>query len=48
MGFDPKVLGKIVQSYIRDVAKFTTAFLTEYAKHTANGIAEYKELKQKG
>lgn len=47
IGVDPKVLANIAQSYVKDVARFGKAFLTEYAKYAANEIAQYKELKQK-
>jgi len=47
IGVDPKVLANIVQSYVKDVAKFSKTFLIESTKYTANAIAQYKELKQK-
>tara|TARA_Y100000310_G_scaffold288156_1_gene313564 strand:- start:30 stop:866 length:837 start_codon:yes stop_codon:yes gene_type:complete len=42
VGLDPGLIGKIAQSYLRDVTAFGSGFLTEYSKY---GLEEVEKLR---
>jgi hypothetical protein len=44
-GIDPFALGKIAESYSKDLIKFTKAYVGAYVKQNKNELEEYRKIK---